>query len=192
MEKIIIKRKEYELVESKEDGTSVISRKGKNYLLRKFNNSEEFFSFVTQAKKIKASGVNNPKVVVIDKKSYSFITEYVQGPTLLSILAKEDLSDQIYDELFRMYWYAKADKLALDYHTENWIINNGNLVYTPFTCSPFENNDVFIKNEVRQWFFTKEFVEYAKSKGIEVNENRLESEYAVNKKIALITLKFYR
>lgn len=82
--------------------------------------------------------------------------------------------------------------MALDYRPENFKFVNAKLYYIPFKYSKFVNNESFIQNDIRLWFFTKDFIKYCHDKGIDVDQSHLKSDYEVNKSIALMTVKYYR
>ena len=45
--------------------------------------------------------------------------------------------------------------------------------------------------DLRLWFMTKQFSQYAKSKGFDFDDSRIGNEYATNKQIALMAVKYY-
>lgn len=192
MEKILIKNKEYEVVEQLGENSYVVNFKNRKVFVRKFADKNSLLNFMDVSKKIKNSGVSNPKVLMYDKKSFSFVCEYLQGEKVFDRLVKDGLSDDIYDQLFQQFWYARAEQIGLDYHTDNWMISGAKLYYLPFNYSKFTSKDEFLKNEIKQWFLSKEFAEYAKEKGVIIDESKMPSEYELNRKITLISVKYYR
>ena len=45
--------------------------------------------------------------------------------------------------------------------------------------------------DIRYWFPTKELSAYVKSKGLSFDDKRIGNEYAVNKQIALMVVKYH-
>lgn len=190
---IEIKRKEYEVIEQIGDRSFKVKRKDQFFFLKKFENDNVGFDKFTDAEhRLRVSGVVNPKCFIYDKKLKIAVMEYVEGENCLQQLLSGELPEQVIELLFKTFWYAKNDRLALDYSPQNFVFTNGKLYYLPFKCGKFVSNDSFIQNDIRLWFFTKEFIKYCHSLGIDVNEKLLKSDYETNKNIALMTVKYYR
>ena len=190
---IEIKRKEYEVIEQISDHTYKVERKGQYYLMKKFEDDPAGFEkFVDAEHDLRVSGVTNPKCYLYDKKLRIAILEYIEGETCFDILLKEDLSESIIEQLFKTFWYAKNDRLALDYSPKNFVFSNGKLYYLPFIVGRFTSNEQFVQKDIMLWFFTKDFIKYCHSLGIDVDQSRLKSDYETNKNIALMTVKYYR
>ena len=188
-----IKRKEYEVIEQIGDHTYKVERKGQYYFMKKFEDDPAGFEkFVDAEHDLRVSGVANPKCYLYDKKLRIAILEYIEGETCFDTLLKEDLPEGVIEQLFKTFWYAKNDRLALDYSPKNFVFANGKLYYLPFTCGKFTSNEQFVQKDIMLWFFTKDFIKYCHSLGINVDQSRLKSDYETNKNIALMTVKYYR
>ena len=193
VEEIEIKRKIYKVVEQIGDRSFKIERKGKFYFLKKYDNdSEGFEKFVDAEHRLRVSGVTNPKCFLFDKKLRWAVIDYIEGDNCLDLLQKGALPEQAIELMFKTFWYARTDRMALDMKPDNFIFSNGKLYYVPFTYSKFVSTDYFVQGDIRLWFFTKEFIRYCRSKGISVDESLLKSDYETNKNIALMTVKYYR
>ena len=194
MNKIIeIKRKEYEIIEQIGEHSFKVSRKGQIFFMKRFDDDPVAFEkFVDAEHRLRVSGIINPKCYLYDKKLRIAIIEYVEGDTCLEALLGGSLSESIIEQLFKTFWYAKSDRLALDYRPENFIFVNGKLYYLPFICDKFVSNEQFVQNDIRLWFFTKEFIKHCHDLGIDADQSHLKSDYETNKNIALMTVKYYR
>ena len=193
VEEIEIKRKVYQVVEQLGDRSFKVERKGTYYFLKKFDNDKEGFEkFVDCEHRLRVSGVTNPKCFLYDKNLRWAVIEYVEGDNCLEMLAREELPEEIIKLMFTAFWYARNDHMALDMKPDNFVYSNGKLYYMPFKVEKFITNDNFVQRDIRLWFFTKDFVKYCHSKGIDVDESPLKSDYETNKYIALMTVKYYR
>ena len=193
VEEIEIKRKVYQVVEQLSDHCFKVERKGTYYLLKKFDDDREGFdNFVDCEHRLRVSGVTNPKCFLYDKKIRWAIIEYIEGDNCLDLLKSGELSEEILQLMFRAFWYARNDRIALDMKPDNFVYANGKLYYIPFKVEKFTTNDNFVQHEIRLWFFTKDFVKYCHDKGIDVDQSKLKSDYETNKNIALMTVKYYR
>ena len=193
VEEIEIKRKVYQVVEQVGERSFKVARKGAYFLLKKFDDDKEGFEkFVDCEHRLRVSGVTNPKCFLYDKKLRWAIIEWIEGDNCLELLKTAPLSEDILCLMFKAYWYAKADRMALEMKPDNFVYANGKLYYLPFTYQKFVSNDNFVQNDIRLWFFTKEFIKYCHDKGIDVDQSQLKSDYETNKNIALMTVKYYR
>ena len=192
-EEIEVKRKVYTVVEQIGEHSYKVERKGQFFFLKKYEDRvAEFEQFCDGEHRLRVSGVVNPKCFVYDKKTRMAVVEYIEGETCFDTLLNGELPEQAIELLFKTFWYAKNDRLALDYSPENFKFVNGKLYYIPFKYSKFVNNESFIQHDIRLWFFTKDFIKYCHDKGIDVDQSHLKSDYEVNKSIALMTVKYYR
>ena len=193
VEEIEIKRKVYQVVEELDEHTTKVERKGTYFILKKFDDSREGFdNFVDCEHRLRVSGITNPKCFLYDKKLRWAIIEDVEGDNCLDLLLKGELPEEIISLMFKTYWYAKNDRIALDMKPDNFIYTSGKLYYMPFSCSKFVSNDKFVQQELRLWFFTKELVKYCHDKGIDIDQSKVKSDYETNKNITLMTVKYYR
>ena len=132
------------------------------------------------------------KVKVIDKKNGYIVREYIEGISVFHLLAGKDLEKDIYKFIFSQASLAKTSRIALNFAPDNWIIHDGHLYYTGYQFYDYSEKTDFANSSIRLWFFTKDFVKFAKEKGVEVNVNRLKDDYVINKEIVMIACEFYR
>ena len=189
---IEIKRKEFAVLEKLGENSFKVERKGKLYFLRKYPNKDEFREFVEQQHRLKITAIDIPKVYLFDKNQMISVVDFIKGPTALEmLLANNELDESIYKTILSDEWYGRREKLRIDFHPDNFRYNGKKLVYLPFKYKGFESDYNFVMKDFKLWFVTKEFVEYAESKGYTVEKSRIENEYALNKKMALMTVKYY-
>ena len=193
MKEIIeIKRKEFEVLEQLGERTYKVTRKGKIFFLKKYSNKEEFNDFVEKQHRLKITAIDIPKVYLFDKNQMISVVDFIEGPTMLEELLKGDIqNEEIYRLLFADEWYGRREKLRIDFRPENFKFNGKKLIYLPFKYTNFESGYNFGMKDLRLWFPTKQFEEYVRLKGIDFDTNRIGNEYAVNKQIALLTVKYY-
>ena len=108
------------------------------------------------------------------------------------MLVNDEIKDYlIYKLLLQDEWYMRREKLRIDFHPDNFKFDGKKLFYLPFQYGTFESGYNFVTKDIKWWFMTKEFKQYAESKGYSVDNSRIGNEYAVNKQIALLTVKYY-
>ena len=192
-EEIEVKRKVFTVVEQIGEHSYKVERKGQFFFLKIFeDNSKKFEDFCDAEHRLRVSGVVNPKCLIYDKKARIAVVDYIEGKNCLEELLNGDLPETVIEQLFKTFWYARNDLMALDYRPDNFKFVSGKLYYLPFKTSKYTNKESFLQQDLRLWFFTKEFIKYCHEKGIDVDQTKLKSDYEINKNIALMTVKYYR
>jgi len=194
MSEILIKSKTFEEVKKYNEDTSKVTYKGKEYFLYKFSpKSEEFYNTLYVLKRIATCGILSPKVKIVDKKNGFILTNFIHGTTIADLLFKEDLKEDIYKKIFTQAWLIKSSRSIVDFHPDKWILNNKNdLIYVGNKFESYKEENDFANNGVRLWFFTRDYVEYARTLGLEPDKSRLKESYVINKEIVLVACKYYR
>ena len=193
VEEIEVKRKVFTVVERLGEHSFKVERKGQFFFLKKFeSDSEKFEAFCDAEHRLRVSGIISPKCYLYDKKARIAVLEYVEGESCFKTLQNGELPEQVIEALFKTFWYAKNDRLGLDYRPDNFVFSNNKLYYMPFKVGKFDNKDTFVQEDTRLWFFTKEFVKYCHDQGIDVDMSHLKSDYETNKNITLMIVKYYR
>ena len=189
---IEIKRKEFTVLQPMSEHSFKVERKGKIFFLKKYTSKDDFRKFVDQQGRLKITAIDIPKVYLFDKNQMISVVEFIEGDNMLEYLSKKSLEDEeIIKRLFLDEWYMRREKLRIDFHPEYFIYNGKKLVYLPYSFTAIEPNYNFTLKDLKLWFDTKEFKEYAESKGFSLDEKRFSNEYLVNKQMALMTVKYY-
>ena len=192
-EEIEVKRKVFTVVEQLGEHSYKVERKGQYFFLKKFDNDyTKFDEFCDAEHRLRVSGVINPKCYLYDKKTRIAVIEFIEGETCLEMLLNGDLPEVIIEQLFKTFWYAKTDRIQLEYQPQNFIYKNDKLYYLPFKVSQYLSKDFFLQKDLRLWFYTKEFYKHCHDLGIKAEESHLKTDYEINKAIALITIKYYK
>ena len=189
---ISIKRKDFEVLETLGEHSFKVERHGKIFFLKKYDNKDKFNDFIKKSHRLKITAIDTPKVYMFDKDQMISVVEFIEGPTMLECLSKEDINnEEIYRLLMLIEWYGRREKIRIDFLPENFIFTGKKLVYLPYTFKDFEQGYNFNMKDIRYWFPTKELSAYVKSKGLSFDDKRIGNEYAVNKQIALMVVKYH-
>ena len=193
MEIFEIKRKIFEVVEKLGQRSYKVSRKGKIYFLKDFENDKKGFDqYVETETKLNGTGIAHPKIYAYDKNIRVVASEFIDGSTVCEDLIQEDLSEQYFELVFKANWFVKKEKISIDYNPRLWKLSNGKLFYLGPICGKFEENSSFEKEMIRLWFYSKDFAKYLVQNGLPVDRNRVpDNEAFVNKKMALMVVKYY-
>ena len=193
MQEIIeIKRKEFTVLEKLSEHSYKVERKGKLYFLKKYENKSDFNLFVERHHRLKITALDIPKVYLFDKNQMISVVDFIEGENMLEELVKGDIeNEEILRILLNDEWCLRKEKIRIDFHPDNFKFNGKKLIYLPFTYGAFEPNYNFVMKDFKLWFPTKDLKAYAESKGFSFDPKRVENEYAVNKTMALMTVKYY-
>ena len=193
MQEIEIKRKFFQILEQIGPRSYKVQRKDEIYFMKQYGEDKEGFdSFVDKQVTFKVCGVKTPKVYVYDKNQRIVVMEYIEGDTMDAYFSVDELTDNMFQKLFQTYWFAKQDKLQLDWKPENFKFYKDNFYYLKFDYKKFVNNNSFIQTDIRYWFPTVELADYVESRGFNFDRKRIKKEYEVNKLMALITIKYFK
>ena len=193
MEEIIkVGKKEFKVLEQLSDNSFKVERKNKIFFLKQFSaNFGNYQYFIEHRKRFQNSGVKSPKIILKDKKSLTILTEYVEGENVLELLYKDPLDEEIYKQMFKMNYLARTSKMNLDFDPSNYVFSNGKLYYFGLKYFDYKEEDNFVQKGIRLWFYTKEFSNLLLEKGHQIDKSRLKEDYAINKEIVLMTVKYY-
>ena len=191
-ETINIQRKEFVVIEKMGERSFKVERKGKIFFLKKYDRRDELEEFIKNSRRLKITALETPKVYMFDKDQLISVVDFIEGDNILDLLLKDGTLDElIYKSILADEWYMRREKLKIDFVPNNFKFNGKKLVYLPFKTLPFEQGYNFAMKEFRLWFYTKEFSKYVKSLGYSFDDSKIGNEYATNKQMALMAVKYY-
>ena len=195
-EKILFKKKEFEVVEncnfSYENScfkTIVVTRKGKKFFLDIFK--QGFEDELWRFKKIKRIMVPAPKLLKVDKEKQMTLRTYHEGVFADKLLAEQKFKDEDFKSLFYTYRIMRANKLNLSYAPHDYILTDKGLIYLNSTVRDKSEEFDFEKEPIRLWFPTVAGRAYLKSRGFDISKIQREEENYWNKKIVLISIQYW-
>ena len=191
MSDYLIKRKAFNVKEVIDEKHQIIERKNRLFFVTHFDDAISFDRALRINKGFDSRGIQVPKIKFKNKANNDLIYEYFDADRVIKDLQFGDLKEEVYDELFKMFWRCKQEKMTLDFDPENFIFFNGKLYYLSLKLSKLENKDDFLNHDLKMWFYTKELEKLLKEKGLKT-EGKVEEEYATNKRITLMCVKYYR
>lgn len=191
----LVKRKKFVLLEDIDEMTHIVTFKNKKYILRQFGDDKNaFLDYVDQKKLLQMSGVKNPKVIRIDKKSRMVVEQLIEGEYIFDMLRNNyGLNDRIYELIFEMNFRAKMERLNLNFNPKNFIYTEDDfLYYMSSEFSKYDEEKSFVKKDIKIWFYTKEFVELLKNENLPYDINKLKQGYDINKEMVLKTVQYHK
>lgn len=193
-QEIEIKRKFFEVIETLGERSYKVERKGKIYFLKDFGNDEHgFWQYVDTESSLNTTGIAHPRIYTYDKRTHIVATEFIEGKSVMDLLIEQDLDDGVIESVFKANWFSRHSKVPLDYSPNVWKVYNNKLFFVGTIRGKFDDKQTFEKHGLRLWFYTKDFIMFLNKFGIKGDINRIGAdEAAINKKIALAVVQFYR
>ena len=193
MSEIKIKHRIFEKIKDLSEDSFLATYKGQEYEVFKFDYKTEAGDALMYAlNRIKNSGVKAPKLFWIDKKAGYAVREYIEGSSALDLLSKENLSEDLYNQLFRNEYLAKINGMTLNYEPDNWIIKDNTLYYILPQFIIYNEEKDLVKKYLRLWFPTKDLAQYLANRNLSFDKTRLKEELATNKELVLLVCKYYK
>ncbi|MCR4911524.1 MAG: hypothetical protein K5925_03270 [Bacilli bacterium] len=193
MSEIKIKHRVFEIIEEKDSGSLIASYKGKKYYITKFEPKTQAGNEITfSCTRIQSAGIKAPRLRWVDKKLGYIVRELIEGVSVMELISKSDLEEDIYHQLFLNAYLAKINAMTLNYEPDKWIMSDGKLYYVYPHFIIFDKSKDLIDRYLRLWFPTKELVQFLSKNGLTFDAKRLKDEYTTNKEIVLMTLKHYK
>lgn len=193
MEIVKIKHREFAIIKTLSDNSFVAERKNKQYFVRKFTPGTIDGNELTYSlEKIAMSGAKSPKLFWIDKKLGYIVSAYLEGELATEYLSKNDMTEKLYESLFKSNYLAKMNHIALDYSPDKWMVVDQELYYVGTVMSIYEKKKDLTEGYIRLWFNTKELASFLSKNNVFYDKNRIKDEYSTNKEIVLKVCKYYR
>ena len=142
--------------------------------------------------RINSAGIKAPRLRWIDKKLGYVVRDYIEGVSVMEMISKGELDEDIYHQLFLNAYLAKINTMTLNYEPDKWVMSDGTLYYIYPHFILFDEEKDLVKHYLRLWFATKELVQFLSKNGLTFDAKRLKDEYTTNKGIVLMVCKHYR
>ena len=193
METIVIKHRTFEIIERLSLDNFIVERKGKQYFVRQFTpKTQEGKELAYALKKLSTSGVKTPKLYYLDERNGFAVTEIIMGEKMSEYLSHDDMSDELFEQLFKNAYSAKMNRMTLDYEPEWWTLVDNTLYYMRPLFINYQKEKDLADHYIRLWFNTHELAKYLGKLHISYDKTRIKDEYSTNKQIVLTVLKHYR
>ena len=193
MDTIKIKHREFTKVKDINDNQFVGLFKNKQYMIYRFDpHTEEGQQYLYYLQRITNTGIRTPKLYWVDKKAGYAVRQYLEGEYAHEIMAREDLPEEIYKDLFFNNYMAKMSHMTLDYTPSNWLVVKDTIYYMKDEFILLDKKKDLVDKYIRLWFNTKELAKFLAENGYSYDKKRIKDEYSTNKGIVLMTCKYYR
>ena len=193
METIKFKKKEFEVIKKYSNNKILAKFKDKQYIIVPFDNDADMRNYLMCKKALKRNKVEMSKVIKKDKKGLLVLEQYIQGESLLDIIAKNALGEDHYNELFRIYRNNRFAKIALSYKPENFIKRKKYFYYLSSEIYNYNETKAFERgSDVLLWMNTENQKNYIESKGYTYQDREImKGGPVLRKQIALLCVKHW-
>ena len=88
-------------------------------------------------KRLSSIGINIPKLIDFDKDEDELLKEYIDGPTIESLVKNGNMKDIYFKQVQEMAELLKKNNLNIDYYPTNFIVKNDVIYYIDFECNEY-------------------------------------------------------
>ena len=193
METIKFKNKDYEIVKKLTNKKLHVKFKNKNFMIVPFDTLEAFDAYLTNKKTLKKNKVEMAKVLKKDKKALLILEQYIDGESLMDIIASNRLDEACLKELFRVYRNNRFAQILLSYKPENFVKRKKYFYYVSDYIIPLKDGIAFERgDDILLWLNTNNQKNYITSKGYNyLDRMMLTSDAETKKKIALVCVSYW-
>ncbi len=112
--------------------------------------------------RLKQAGIRIPMLLDIDAETERIVKEYIEGPTIYSLVLDGTGAEGYLDQVRDMAAKAKKAGLNIDYFPTNFVVRDGLIWYVDYECNEYMDEWNFENWGIRYWSRTPEFEEYLK------------------------------
>ena len=88
-------------------------------------------------KRLSSIGINIPKLIDFDKDEDELLKEYIDGPTIESLVKNGNMKDIYIKQVQEMAELLKKNNLNIDYYPTNFIVKNDVIYYIDFESNEY-------------------------------------------------------
>lgn len=89
--------------------------------------------------KLQKCGLPMPGLLNYDAENNFLIKEFIDGIIASELIANDQISDSIIQQLFKIYHVVKSAELNIDYFPTNFIIRKQKLFYIDYECNSYSS-----------------------------------------------------
>ena len=102
-----------------------------------FGNNNKVSLEINAYHKLKKCGIVLPELIAHDAEKNYLVKEYIDGYTASELIARDQITESIIEQLFEMYHLAKNTGLNIDYFPTNFILRDHQLFYIDYECNAY-------------------------------------------------------
>ncbi|MGM9858286.1 MAG: hypothetical protein ACI311_03450 [Bacilli bacterium] len=151
MDKMKFKEKEFNVIKLLGKGKGgysylVEDEEHNQFVLKKIHHEPcSYYSFpkdklsleLNDYKRLSCLGLAIPKLLDFDKKEDAILKEYIEGPTIESLVKNGKMKEDYIKQVEEMANILKMNNLNIDYYPTNFIVQNEKIYYIDFECNDY-------------------------------------------------------
>lgn len=106
-------------------------------------------------KRLCEAGIRIPKMLDIDIENERIIKEYIDGPTVMEMRERGEISEEIILQARDMAELARASGLNIDYYPTNFVLQDGAIYYIDYECNTYDDKWSFDDWGIQHWTVNK-------------------------------------
>lgn len=106
-------------------------------------------------KRLCEAGIRIPKMLDIDIENERILKEYIDGPTVMEMRERGEISEEIILQARDMAELARASGLNIDYYPTNFVLQDGAIYYVDYECNTYDDKWSFDGWGIQHWTVNK-------------------------------------
>ena len=106
-------------------------------------------------KRLCDAGIRIPKMLDIDIENERILKEYIDGPTVMEMRERGEISEEIILQARDMAELARASGLNIDYYPTNFVLQDGAIYYVDYECNTYDDKWSFDVWGIQYWTVNK-------------------------------------
>ena len=146
----------------------LVEHENRQYVLKQIHHEPcDYYTFGNKIEAEKAdyhkllkTGIRLPKMVDIDIKNERIVKEYIDGPTIYTLVKSDRMQETYFHQVREMAAAVTACGLNIDYFPTNFVVQEGFLYYIDYECNSYEDQWNFENWGIQYWSKTPAFLRY--------------------------------
>lgn len=109
--------------------------------------------------RLSAVGIPMPRLLDVDVERERLLKEYIDGPTAMELVARDDMTPELTEQVREMCRLLYPAGLNIDYFPTNFILSEGRLWYIDYECNGYMEEWDFEHWGIQYWSKTPAFLE---------------------------------
>ena len=106
-------------------------------------------------KRLCEAGIRIPKMLDIDIENERILKEYIDGPTVMEMRERGEISEEIILQARDMAELARASGLNIDYYPTNFVLQDEVIYYVDYECNTYDDKWSFDGWGIQHWTVNK-------------------------------------
>lgn len=146
----------------------LVKRDGRQYVLKQIHHEPcAYYSFgnkiqaeQTDYRRLSEAGIKIPKMLDIDIPNERILKEYISGPTIFDLVARDEMQELYLKQIKEISEQARLAGLNIDYFPTNFVVQDEQIYYIDYECNEYSEEWNFENWGIKCWSKTPAFTKY--------------------------------